>query len=475
MLRRKFRHRAGIVLLFVLDALSLYLILWVSASLVSMVSWGYQLNDGQILQMTDYWWIVVVWLVVLTYGGGYFKRLPFWDEVKFLWKSAFHVLVIVALIIIVGRDVDDTSKIVIMTMFALSLVLFPYVRSRAKMICYALGLLKKRILIVGSGEFARMSLRAINKEKILGYEVAGFVGQNPSEDIRIDGYRIHGYLDKLGRYLGRCVIHDVLIAAPEIDRGFLTRLINSIQTKIDSVMYVTDMGGVSILSAELIHLFEEESLIIQMKNNLANPLNYLVKRLFDYGLALCLLIVLLPLLGGIALLIKMTSRGPALYTAERVGRGGRKFRCYKFRTMYQDADDRLAHLLRNDASVKKEWEQFRKIRNDPRVTPLGRFLRATSLDELLQIFNVLKGDMSLVGPRPVTQEEITVYYKEAAELYYCVPPGLTGLWQVSGRSHLGYDVRITLDSLYVRNWNIWLDIMILVKTARVILKKEGAF
>jgi undecaprenyl-phosphate galactose phosphotransferase len=176
----------------------------------------------------------------------------------------------------------------------------------------------------------------------------------------------------------------------------------------------------------------------------------------------------------IALLIKINSKGPAIFSQKRIGKNGKPFRCYKFRTMYHDAEARLAELLGKSSKTRKEWNHHWKLNNDPRITTIGKFLRQTSLDELPQIFNVLKGEMSLVGPRPVTISEIKEYYKDQAQLCFGVTPGITGLWQVSGRSNTSYDHRIALDSWYVRNWNLWLDIVILFKTVKVVFKKEGA-
>jgi len=143
--------------------------------------------------------------------------------------------------------------------------------------------------------------------------------------------------------------------------------------------------------------------------------------------------------------------------------------------MYVDAEERLKEILKRDPEARKQWEEYRKLKNDPRITPVGKFLRKTSLDELPQIFNVLKGDMSLVGPRPVTREEIEQHYKDKAEFYFKVLPGITGLWQVSGRNDLSYEERVSLDAWYVRNWNLWLDMVILLKTLKVLIKKEGAY
>jgi undecaprenyl-phosphate galactose phosphotransferase len=143
--------------------------------------------------------------------------------------------------------------------------------------------------------------------------------------------------------------------------------------------------------------------------------------------------------------------------------------------MYRDSKERLEKILAADPAFKQEWTTYFKLKNDPRVTPIGRFLRKTSLDELPQLFNVLKGEMSLVGPRPVLRDEIAKYYKEFADYYHLVRPGITGLWQVNGRNDLNYDARVRLDTWYVLNWSLWLDVVILFKTFRVVLKKEGAY
>ncbi|MCX5793003.1 MAG: exopolysaccharide biosynthesis polyprenyl glycosylphosphotransferase [Elusimicrobia bacterium] len=211
-----------------------------------------------------------------------------------------------------------------------------------------------------------------------------------------------------------------------------------------------------------------------MENSLANPLIYLVKRVLDYAAAALIFLALLPLMLGIAILIMLGSAGPAMYRQSRVGKNGRLFYCYKFRTMYVDSEARLRELLRRDPQARQEWAQSYKLPDDPRVTPIGRFLRRSSLDELPQLLNILRGEMSLVGPRPVVREELEKYYGEDVAFYLRVPPGLTGLWQVSGRSDTTYEHRVSLDSWYVKNWSLWLDMLILFKTVGVVLNREGA-
>jgi len=200
---------------------------------------------------------------------------------------------------------------------------------------------------------------------------------------------------------------------------------------------------------------------------------FAAKRAFDVAAALALLFLLSPLLAVIALLV-MRDGGPCLFGHTRVGTDGRKFRCLKFRSMVPDADIVLKRLLATDPAARAEWDRDFKLRNDVRVTPLGHFIRRTSIDELPQLWNVVRGDMSLVGPRPVVEKELE-RYGDFAPYYLRVLPGITGLWQVSGRSETDYDTRVSLDVAYVRNWTFGGDIVILFKTVGVVLRGRGAY
>jgi lipopolysaccharide/colanic/teichoic acid biosynthesis glycosyltransferase len=200
------------------------------------------------------------------------------------------------------------------------------------------------------------------------------------------------------------------------------------------------------------------------------------KRALDVTLSATLLLVLLPVFLAIAVVVAGDG-GSALYSHRRVGRGGRTFGCLKFRSMRPNADRLLAELLAREPSARAEWEATRKLRRDPRVTPIGRLLRATSLDELPQLINVLRGDMSLVGPRPVVQEELDQHYAPAAAAadYLSVRPGVTGLWQVSGRSDTDYRERVALDAHYARNPSLRKDLVLLALTVVVVLRCRGAY
>jgi len=200
-----------------------------------------------------------------------------------------------------------------------------------------------------------------------------------------------------------------------------------------------------------------------------------LKRIFDILFSLSILFLFTPLYFFIALAIRLTSKGPIVYAHQRIGRGGKKFGCYKFRTMFPDADIKLKNILDANPELKEEWESTYKLKNDPRVTPIGAFLRKTSLDEFPQFWNVLKGDLSVVGPRPVIQDEILKYYGDKAAKVLSIRPGLTGLWQVSGRSNTSYKSRVLLDEEYINNQSFVLDLKLVLKTIPAMLSSKGAY
>ncbi|MEZ6089057.1 MAG: sugar transferase [Pirellulaceae bacterium] len=200
----------------------------------------------------------------------------------------------------------------------------------------------------------------------------------------------------------------------------------------------------------------------------------LTKRAIDLSVLLVSAPLILPLLAGISIAIKLTSRGPVFYRQKRVGRLGQPFYAWKFRTMVRNADEILQQYLAQHPELRVEWERDHKLKKDPRVTRFGAMLRKTSLDELPQLLNVLMGQMSLVGPRPIVSAEIEKY-AAAYDLYIVVTPGLTGLWQVSGRNNTTYGRRIELDTYYVRHWSLWLDMAILMRTFKTVMFCEGAY
>lgn len=209
-------------------------------------------------------------------------------------------------------------------------------------------------------------------------------------------------------------------------------------------------------------------------NKLSFRSNLFIKRITELFLVLLASPVWLTVFIILFIAVKITSPGPALYAHKRVGKNGTVLKCLKFRSMCKDADKKLEKILAENPEMRAQWEKERKLVNDPRVTRFGKFLRKTSLDELPQLINVIRGDMSLIGPRPVTESELE-YYGKYADFVFSVKPGISGMWQVSGRSETSYEERINFDTFYIQNWSIWLDIWILIKTVWVVLSHKGAY
>ena len=206
-----------------------------------------------------------------------------------------------------------------------------------------------------------------------------------------------------------------------------------------------------------------------------NP-DYPWKRYFDIVFSVIIILLSLPITLLIALLIKLEDRGPIFYRARRISLAGKEFKCWKFRTMVVDAEKKLAQILNTDPDAKREWDSIFKLKNDPRITKIGRILRKFSLDELPQFINVLKGDMSIVGARPVVYAELCQHYKENAGLYCSIKPGITGLWQVGPRNDMDdYTQRVELDMWYLQHLSFWLDLKIICRTVTVLFNSKGAY
>jgi Undecaprenyl-phosphate galactose phosphotransferase WbaP len=220
----------------------------------------------------------------------------------------------------------------------------------------------------------------------------------------------------------------------------------------------TDIGGI---------------LGLEIQHKLLDPRRQAIKRIMDVALIVMALPLIVPVVGIIGLAVFMASPGPVFFRHQRIGMGGRDITIWKFRTMVPHAEEILADHLHNNPQALQEWSAQHKLTRDPRIFPLGRWLRTTSLDELPQLWNVLKGDLSLVGPRPIVWEEVE-QYKAGFDTYKRVKPGLTGLWQISGRSRTSYDRRVDLDIYYVRNWSVWFDIYILARTPLEVFSCQGA-
>lgn len=419
--------------------------------------------------------VCLIWIFFLYYEGLYTRRFSYWDEIRALWKVSFFSTIGIFTIASIGKISDEISRTVVVLMGTLAIVLLPLIRMTFKKSLRRIGLFQRRVLILGAGETGRLMLKALRREPNYGYEIIGFLDDDPEKcGKRIEGIKIHRGVDRALQYINRCNIEDVFIAMPGAGKERLQGIINNVQQQVKNILFVPDIFGIAVVGTTLQHFFHEEAFALEMKNNLLVPVNILLKKSFDLVISMVLLPFLLSLMLLLMVLIRVDSKGPAIFFQERIGKSGRTFRCFKFRTMYDDAEEQLAYMLSNDPVRKQEWTTFWKLKDDPRITRIGKFLRKTSLDELPQILNILKGEMSLVGPRPYLPSEWALM-KDMAGSILNVSPGLTGLWQVSGRNKTSHEYRIALDTWYVRNWNLWLDIVILLKTVRIVLEREGAY
>jgi Undecaprenyl-phosphate galactose phosphotransferase WbaP len=471
---RSYRRRFGIFILFLSD---IFILLFIAVLAISIRTFLPSIISGfpaLSIKINYGWWFFPIWLSILTYEGAYTRKFTFWDEVRMLWKvTLFSTLAILA-IFFLGKMGNIVSRTIIILIGLLSMIIFPLLRTAVKQGLFKLGITTSKTIILGANDKGRHALNALLKEKNLGYRIVGFIDDLAKTKNRyFEGFKVYGHMERVERYLKNSDVQDIVIALPEFDKEHLANLVNRLQHKASSILYFPDFTGMVVMGTELRHFFQDQAFALEIKNNLAHPLNYYTKRLFDYVFGLFFFILLIIPIGIISLIIRLTSKGSAILKQERIGKNRKTFICYKFRTMYHNADERLEVILANDPEAKKEWETYWKLKNDPRITAFGMFLRKTSLDEIPQILNILKGEMSLVGPRPYIPREWD-WLKEYSETINCVQPGITGLWQVSGRSDSSYEQRLALDAWYVRNWNLWLDVVILIKTIYVVLKKEGA-
>lgn len=421
------------------------------------------------------WWIPTVFIFFIFYEALYDSTLPFWDEARVLVKSVSLATITLLAIVTLGKMGDIVSRVVLLGLWAASVFLFPLFRLWGKKCLYTTGIRKEKVLIIGAGNAGKLALEGLQREMHMGYDIIGFLDDDPGKvGSSIHGKKVLGKVSEYPRFIREFRIKTIIIAIPSLPPDKISALTAGVQNYAANTMLIPDLRGIALINTDLFHLFLEEIFLINIRNNLKSFTNRFIKRLFDLSVGILSLPFILLIIGIIGIIIRLESRGAPIYAHERIGRKGNPFKCFKFRTMQSDAEDKLKQMLEGDEILRHEWETTWKLRDDPRVTKIGRYLRKSSLDELPQIFNVLRGEMSLVGPRPYLPRELT-QIRENVKVIGSAKPGITGLWQVSGRSDTGYPYRVKLDLWYVMNWSLWLDIAIIFKTIRVVLKAEGAY
>jgi UDP-galactose-lipid carrier transferase len=411
------------------------------------------------------WGTLLVLVSLLGYFGGrghYTTRVPSWTQLGDVVIAALVALACDTFltVAIYQRPAQDEAL--------LRWVLFPPALLLLRMVARgglrAAGLWSLRTLIVAEHDERDLAQDALTSDAALGYRVIGTV--TPQAAAAMEDAQLLDMIAAQGA--------DFVVVAvggggdPEAEHTVLDALR---RTGLPLAL-VPALRGLPVIGFRQHYFVGHDIVMLVSGTNLARPFSRVLKAMFDQIAAAVLVVLLTPVLGLLVALVRADG-GAAFYRHRRIGAGGRMFDCIKFRSMVLDADGVLQRVIAEDQAAAAEWAETQKLRDDPRITRVGHFLRRSSLDELPQLFNVLRGEMSLVGPRPIVQAEVA-RYGDDIEYYYAAKPGLTGLWQVSGRSDMSYARRVRLDVWYVRNWTLWHDIAILFKTIPAVFLQRGA-
>ncbi len=431
---------------------------------------------GGILEPIVYWqlWPLMGMLLLIYSVAGLYPAVGLSpvEELRRLCLSTTLFYMVLGAVIFLTREGTTYSRGIFLMAWPLSMFGVWLVRILLRKCLAQQAWWGVPVLILGAGKTGELVVRTLQRQPGLGLKPVAVLDDDPQKQGYLATIPVLGKLS-LAPYIAQELgTSYAIVAMPGVPREKLLTLLERYGQTFSHLLVIPDLFGFASLWVSATDMGGILGLEIRQRLLLPGP--RLLKTILDCFLTFVVGIVALPLLGVIMVAIKLDSPGPIFYGQYRLGRAARPFVAWKFRSMVVNADQVLADYLERHPDLRAEWERDHKLKRDPRVTRVGRFLRRTSLDELPQLWNVLRGDMSLVGPRPVVDEEIA-HYADKFELYKRVPPGITGLWQVSGRSDVTYTERVNLDAYYVRNWSVWLDIYILLKTIWVVLVGDGAY
>ena len=414
----------------------------------------------QIHLPTEKAFVLAVYPFVFAYEGLYTKRLVAWEEARRYLRGVIIATAAVMILLFLWR-IWIVSRVAVLLALAFSMVLTPTIRALLKWLLATVGLGRQQLVVLGGGMAAEQFSKELTRNRALGYFVGRQVPHTPGS----------GMVEEA---LAQAVAPDAVLAV--VSDSFTPDEMRSVlrlaERRFAELLVIPTVALLQSTAAEVEQV--GSTLVMKYRYNLLRPVNTFTKNVFELLGTLPLLILLSPLFLLLALLVRLSSSGPVLFRQKRIGRDRRLFDCVKFRTMYQDAEQRLNDMLARDEALRAEWLKYARIPNDPRVTTVGRLLRRFSLDELPQLWNVLRGEMAWVGPRPYLPVE-SDRIGDSIDTIVRVRPGMTGLWQVSGRTSLPFKERLTLDEYYIRNWSLWMDFSILLRTLRAVLGARGAY
>lgn len=433
-------------------------------------------NHGELYISKFHFYVIapVIYFVYLHLCDLYTRKMQFWRIIAGIFKANLYAIFTGIFILYVVQKASTTSRLYMVMLWIFAFFFIVLFRFVLKNLFDRFHLFEEPVLLMGAGLTAQILLSHIKEDIGLNYRFIGYLEDN------VPNAEVAAQLPRLGKFadaadvIKKTGVKNVLVMAPGLEQRRLQDIVYEIQPLVSNVGFIPDMGTMPLSNMEAESLIDGHMMMFSVRNNLRSRANRLLKQVFDWCLTLVGTVCISPFLLLIGLWIYYDSPGPVIFKHRRIGKGGKEFYCYKFRTMCMDSKEKLKKLLEMNPEAKKEWTENFKLKHDPRVTRSGSFLRSTSLDELPQIFNVLKGEMSLVGPRPIINEEIH-YYGKYIDDYYMVQPGITGLWQTSGRSDTGYEQRVQMDTWYVRNWDFWFDVVLLWRTLKVVIQRKGAY
>jgi lipopolysaccharide/colanic/teichoic acid biosynthesis glycosyltransferase len=430
-------------LLLTMDCLVLFLSLEISGYLRSnILSNGMpEFSDSNI---SNYYWIVVVILFIFILEKIYFIRYDFWADIKRIFKGLIFSFIAVFTVITLSKMSNDYSRSFILLFFFIATLLLPLSKRLFKRFLFRFDIFKIKVkIIANSSQYETLHTELI-KNWYFGFKIC---------DKRYDM---------------------VLISSKNFELKRLEKIIRAYSKRTRDIYIIPYMHHLDFSHTNVVDYFNIRLSAIHIENRLLNFKNLFIKYIFEKSLVICILPFALLLHVFISIIIKLDSQGTVFFKQKRFGKNGKVFRCYKYRTMFANGHGILEKYLKENPKEIEYYKTYHKYQNDPRITKIGTFLRATSLDEFPQFFNILRGDMHLIGPRPYMLSEKEKIGKINEDTILKVKPGITGLWQVSGRNELTFQERINLDKWYIQNWSLWMDFVIFMKTINVVLSKVGA-
>jgi Undecaprenyl-phosphate galactose phosphotransferase WbaP len=465
------RKRLLVVPILILSDVLLALVIWQVASVVQGFLGYHPLSWTTVISMVPN---LVAWVglrAVLGLYPGYGL-----DQVEELRRQTYALLATLTIITVFAfaLQLGDMLSRLLLFGWALGLLLAaPLARTLMKWTMRRGGIWGKPVVVLGAQAAGARVLRVLKEEWRFGFRPVGiFDDPLKVSEVALEGVPYGGTLTDAVAMAQDHKLDTAIFAMPHTRREDLLKMVDLAASTFRYVIVMPNLDGIT--NSAVVARDFAGSFGVEIKHTLLFPWAMRIKRSLDLLLTVMGGLLISPLLLMIVVLIKLDSSGPAFFGHRRLGAEGKAFRCWKFRTMHTNAEQLLDSFLQDNPNLQVEWEQNYKLREDPRVTRIGRFLRKTSLDELPQLWNVLWGEMSLIGPRPIVEAEVPKY-GTIYEMYRRIRPGISGFWQVSGRSDTDYPERVKLDAYYIRNWSVWLDIVILVRTVRIVAIGRGAY